>query len=166
MLSFLAMVGKTSGNITKTYKQSNNGSIPKVVDVGPIIQKEVTLDQAQASISFKLVIPSYLPPGTSIGRVMLTGLGADVHEISIEYNLNDNVFVFRQQNPADQTSRGTLFDTDDTVINELIVNGNPAILFINKHGICTLNWQLRGLILQITGNVTEEEIAKIASSIK
>ncbi|WP_282433534.1 DUF4367 domain-containing protein [Desulfosporosinus metallidurans] len=29
----------------------------------------------------------------------------------------------------------------------------------------TLNWQLRGLLLQITGVITEQEIIKIAESI-
>ena len=163
---FSYMVGKTTGNITQTYKQDNSGGVPNVVEVGTIIQKETTLDQAQASISFKLITPSYLPPGTSIGRVMLTGLGADVYEISIEYKLNDKVFVFSQQNTTVETSRGTLYDTDDTIVKELIVNGSPAILFRNNHGICTLNWQMRGLILQITGYVTEEEITKIGNSIK
>jgi len=41
-----------------------------------------------------------------------------------------------------------------------------AISFIRKNGINTLNWQSRGLILQIKGEITEEEITKMAQSIK
>lgn len=163
---FNYMVGKTTGNITETYKQGNGPGMPKVQDLGSNIEREVTLDQAKASIPFKLATPSYLPPGTNTRRVILTSLGTDVYEISIEYNLNDKVIVFSQQTIANGTSRGSLYDTQDTVVKDLVVNGSPGMLFMNKSGIKTLNWQSRDLILQITGSITEEEINKIANSIK
>lgn len=162
---FNYMVGKTTQNITETYKQGNDKGKPKVQDLGSIIEKEVTLDQAQASIPFKLATPSYLPPETNTRRVLLTSLGTNVSQVSIEYNLNDKVIVFSQQNNANGTSRGTLYDTEDTVVKDLIVNGSPAMIFMNKNGITTLNWQLRGLVLQITGKITEKEINNIANSI-
>ena len=162
---FSYMVGKTTQNITETYKQGNDTGKPKVQDLGSIIEKEVTLDQAQASIPFKLATPSYLPPETNTRRVLLTSLGTNVSQVSIEYNLNDKVIVFSQQNNANGTSRGTLYDTEDTVVKDLIVNGSPAMIFMNKNGITTLNWQLRGLVLQITGKITEKEINNIANSI-
>ncbi|KJR48972.1 hypothetical protein UF75_0682 [Desulfosporosinus sp. I2] len=77
-------------------------------------------------------------------------------QISIEYNYMDKVIVFRQENNAGGTSRGTFYDSEDTVVKDLIVNGSPAMLYKNKNGVCTLNWQLRDLLLQITGVITEE----------
>ncbi|KJR49315.1 hypothetical protein UF75_0393 [Desulfosporosinus sp. I2] len=162
---FNYIVGKTTQNKTEVYKQVNEPGIPKVQDSGDNIEKEVSLEQAQALIPFKLATPSYLPHDANTKRVVLTSLGADVYQISIEYNLNKNVFVFTQQNSANGTSRGSLYDTDDTVIKDLIVNGSPAILFMSKNGINTLNWQMRGLLIQITGVITEQEIIKVAKSI-
>lgn len=162
---FNYIVGKTTQNKTETYKQANDADIPKVQDLGTNIEKEVTLDQAQTSIPFKLAIPSYLPPETNKRRVVLTSLGSDVYQVNIEYNVKDKVVVYSQQNSANGTSRGSLYDTDDTVEKDLIVNGSPAMLFKSKNGINTLNWQLRGLLLQITGQIPEEEISKIADSI-
>ncbi|AFQ43504.1 DUF4367 domain-containing protein [Desulfosporosinus meridiei] len=163
---FAYIVGKTTQNQTETYKQVNDPDMPKIKNLGSNIEKEVTLDQAQAEVPFKLAIPSYLPTETNVGRVTLTSLGADVYEISIEYNFSDKVIVLRQQNSANGTSRGSLYDTDDTVTKDLIVNGSPAMLFASKNGLNTLNWQIRGLLLQITGEIAEEEIIKIGNSIK
>ncbi|MDR3585037.1 MAG: DUF4367 domain-containing protein [Desulfosporosinus sp.] len=137
---FNYIVGKTTQNKTETYKQANVPDMPKIQDLGSNIEKEVTLDQAQTSIPFKLAIPKYLPPGAETRRVVLTSLGTDVYQVSMEYNLNDKVIVFSQHNSANGTSRGSLYDTDDTVEKDLIVNGSPAMLFTSKNGINTLNW--------------------------
>lgn len=162
---FNYIVGKTTHNKTETYKQPNDFSIPKVQNLGNNIEKEVTMDQAQSLIPFKLAIPSYLPAEAKTKRIVLISLGADVYQISIEYNLKDQVIVFSQQNSANGTSRGSLYDTDDTSVKDLIVNGNPALILMSKNGINTVNWQLRGLMLQIRGKIAEEEITKIANSI-
>ncbi|HZK84045.1 MAG TPA: DUF4367 domain-containing protein [Desulfosporosinus sp.] len=163
---FNYIVGKTTQNRTETYKQGSEPALPKVQDIGDNVEKEVSLDSAQTSIPFKLATPSYLPHEANTRRVLLTSLGADVYQISIEYNYNDKVIVFNQQNSASGTSRGSLYDTDDTVIKDLKVNGSPASLFISKNGINTLNWQTRGLMLKISGVINEEENSKIAQSIK
>lgn len=160
------ITGKTTQNKIESYKSGIDPGVPTVQDIGPIVDEEVTLAKAQASIPFKLAIPSYLPHEANARRVVLTSLGADVYQISIEYNLNESIIVFSQQNIANGISRGSLYDTDDTVIKDIIVNGSPAILFVNRHGVNTLNWQIRGLLLQITGTITEEEIVKMGQSIK
>ncbi|KGK91209.1 hypothetical protein DP73_04365 [Desulfosporosinus sp. HMP52] len=162
---FAYIVGKTTKNQTETYKQSKDPEIPKIQNLGSNIEKEVSLNQAQAEVPFKLAIPSYLPPEAKTSRVVLTSLGTDVNEVTIEYSYNDIVIVFSQQNCASGTSRGSVYDTDDTVVKDLTVNGSPAILYLSKNSISTLNWQTRGLLLQITGKINETEILKIANSI-
>lgn len=163
---FNYIVGKTTQNKTETYKSGNDSGVPTIQDVGDIFEKEVTLAEAQTSIPFKLATPSYLPHGANMRRVVLASLGTDVYEISIEYNLNERIIVFSQQVSSNGISRGTLYDTDDTVIKDLSVNGSPAILFMRKNRINTLNWESRGLLLQIKGEITEEEINKMAQSVK
>lgn len=163
---FNYIVGKTIQNKTETYKHANGPEMPNVQDLSTNIEKDVTLDQAQTAIPFKLAIPTYLPTDTNTCQVTLNHLGADIYQVTIEYNYKDKVIVFSQQNSVNDTSRGSLYDTDDTIVKDLIVNGSPAMLFMSKNSINTLNWQLRGLLLQITGKITEEEITNIANSIK
>lgn len=162
---FNYITGKTIQNKTETYTGVNLDA-PKVQDIGDIFEKEVTLSEAQALTPLKLAIPSYLPHEANTRRVVIASLGSDVYKTSIEYDLDGSVIVFSQQIIANGISRGTLFDTDDTVTKDLLVNGSPATLFMRKNGINTLNWQSRGLLLQIKGEITEEEILKMAQSIK
>ncbi|WP_088186744.1 DUF4367 domain-containing protein [Desulfosporosinus sp. FKA] len=163
---FNYIVGKTTQDKTETYSQPTDLGKPKLQDLSENTEKEVTLEQAQASIPFKLATPSYLPPETKTQRILLTSLGGDVYQVSIEYNVNDEVVIFNQQNCANSTSRGSLYDTDDTKVKDIAINGSPAILFMSKNGVNLLDWQERGLVLQIHGIITEEEITKIANSIK
>ncbi|SDI42884.1 DUF4367 domain-containing protein [Desulfosporosinus hippei] len=163
---FNYIVGKTTHNKIMTYKQDNQPGTPKVQDIGDITEKEATLEEARASVPFKLATPSYLPNETNIRRVILASQGKDVCQITIEYNLKENVIVFSQQISANGISHGTLYDTDDTVTKDMSVNGSPATLFMSKNGINTLNWQTRGLLLQIKGKINEEEICNIANSIR
>jgi|GEM_PF-2137094 len=163
---FNYIIGKTSNNVTETYQQVDDPGIPKVQDLGEIIEKEVSLDEVHNMISFKLATPSYLPHEANTRRVFITSHGADVYEINIEYNVNDKVIVFSQENVPYGASRGSLYDKDNTVIKDIMINGNPAILFMNKNGMNTLNWQSRSLLLQLKGQISEEEIIKIAQSIK
>jgi hypothetical protein len=163
---FNHIVGKTTQDKTETYRQPNDPSPPKVQNLGVNIEKEVTLEQAQTSIPYKLATPSYLPPGSETKRVVLTPIGADVYQVTMEYLINNQVVVLSQQNSANGTSRGSLYDTDDTTVKDITVNGNPAMLFMSKNGYNTLNWQDRGLVLEIRGILGEAEINKVANSVR
>lgn len=159
-------VGKTTRNQAVTYKNPNEPNVPPDVNKVDVPQaKEVSLAEAQALISTNLAVPSYLPPGMKFRRAMFTNLSNGFYTLAIEYELNGNVIIFEQERIAKATSMGTLYDTDDTVVEDLVINGNPAVLFSNKNGMNTINWQLRGLLLHITGKVGQEELQKMAQSI-
>ncbi|MEA4901653.1 DUF4367 domain-containing protein [Desulfitobacterium sp.] len=163
---FNYIVGQTTQNKTEIYKQPDETGVPQVKNLGSAISKEVTLSQAKTIVPFKLAEPSYLPLETKIRKVTVTNLGADIYQVDIEYEFKNKVIIFNQQNSSNASSRGSLYDTDDTSVKNLLINGNPAMLFKSKNNICTLNWQSRGILLQITGELEEDEIIKIANSIQ
>lgn len=159
------IVGKTSNNQTESYQHTPSSDMPIVQDHGANAEKEVTREEAQSIISYKLAIPNYLPEGAYEYKIIATTLGSNIQKITIQYLLDAKSIVFEQSNTSRAASRGSLYDTDDTVIKEITINGTPATLFVHKTGLCTLNWEMRGLILQLTGNISSEELIKIASSI-
>jgi len=159
------MVGKTTNNKTETYKRPGSPNEPAVTDLGTNSEKEVTLEQAQSSIPYTLATPNYLPPEFKLKRVTLTNMGSEIAEVSMEYEGDSKVIVFKQHNSAKSTTRGSLYDTDDTTVKDVDVNGKPGILFITKNNMSTLNWIQRDLVLQITGKIEPDEIIKIANSI-
>ncbi|MEA4900877.1 DUF4367 domain-containing protein [Desulfitobacterium sp.] len=162
---FNHMVGKTTVNKTDTYRNpSSSQGVPAVQDLGSNSDKEVTLQEAQAAIPSKLAVPNYTPPGSKLNRIVLTDLGNE-KSIMMEYVYQDNVIVFTQRSGGIASSRGNLYDTDDTVVKDVMINGTPATLLINKTGLTTMDWQIRGLILQLKGTLDQTEITKIAESI-
>lgn len=162
---FNIIVGKTTNNKTEIYKQTGSPAEPVVTDLGTNNEKEVTLEQAQGTISYNLVKPNYLPPQFKLKRVLLTNMGPGISEVSIEYEGDNKIIVFKQNNNAKNTSRGSLYDTDDTTVKDVDIEGNPGFLLITKNNICTLNWSQGDLVLQITGKIDPEQIIKMAASI-
>ena len=161
---FNHIVGKTTVNKTDTYKNPSTEDVPTVQELGPNSDKEVTLQEAQAAIPSKLAVPNYTPPGSKLNRIVLTDLGNE-KSIMMEYIYQGNAIVFTQRSGGAAYSRGNLYDIDDTVVKDVIINGTPATLLINKTGLTTINWQIRGLILQLKGTLDQTEITKIAESI-
>lgn len=163
---FNYIVSQTTQNKTEIYKQPNETGVPQVKNLGAAISKEVTLSEAKTMVPFKLAEPSYLPLESKIRRITVTSLGADIYQVDIEYEFKNKVIIFNQQNSSNASSRSSLYDTDDTSVKNLLINGNPAMLFESKNDIRTLNWQSRGLLLQITSELEEDEIIKIANTIQ
>ncbi len=161
---FNHIVGKTTINKTDTYHNPSSQEVPTIQDLGPNSDKEVTLQGAQAAVAYKLAVPSYTPPGSKLNRIVLTDLGTE-KSIMMEYNYQGNAIVFTQRSSGKASSRGNLYDTDDTTVKDVIINGTPATLLSNKTGLVTLDWHLRGLILQLKGTLDQTEITKIAESI-
>lgn len=160
------IVGKTTQNKTQTI--SNNGSgtnTPMVKDLGNNVDKEISLEEAQKSVYFKIAEPKYLPPSTTTNKVSVINLSTDINKITIEYVLLGQLIILTQQNTSGTLSQGLLYDTDDTVAKDVMINGAPATLMTKKNGINVLTWHQRGLSLQLTGQLPAEEFLKIAQSI-
>lgn len=159
------IVGKTTRNRTESYQHTTQTAVPSVQDLGPTAEKEVSLQEAQSMVPYQLALPKYLPEGTKQLKVLLSSIGDNAQKVTIQYNYAGNIMVLEQRNSGRAASRGSLYDTDDTKITDITVNGAPATLMENKSGLCTLDWELRGLLLQLSGKVPADEIKKVADSI-
>ena len=163
MLSHL--VGMTTENKTETITNDSSGmKTPTVNNLGAIVDNETTLEEAQKAVYFKIAEPKYLPPGTKTEKVSVTNLGADVNRIAINYDVQGQLVIFAQQNTVSTVSQGLLYDTDDTVSKNIMINGTPATLLQQKNRINVLTWYQRGLMLELTSQLSTEEIVKIAES--
>jgi len=152
----------------KTQTINNNSAEnkpPTVNDLGSIVDKETTLEDAQKSVYFNIAEPRYLPLGTKPVKVMISSLGSDVNRITINYDFQGQLLIFRQQNTASTVSQGLLYDTDDTANKDITINGTPATLLEQKSGTKVLTWYERGLLLELTGQLPTDEFIKIAESI-
>ncbi|WP_434511822.1 DUF4367 domain-containing protein [Desulfitobacterium sp. AusDCA] len=159
------IVGKTTKNQTESYQRTPSSDMPMVQDLGTNEEKELTFEEAKSTTPYKLAIPNYLPEGTKEQKVIATSIDSNIRKITIQYMIDGNMIEFEQSNTGRAASRGSLYDTDDTVLKELTINGATATLLTHKTGISTLNWEMRGLLLQLTGKISSEELVKMAESI-
>lgn len=162
---FNHIVGKTTKNKTETSGVNLSGAkMPSAQNIGDNVEKKTTLEEAQKTVYFKIAEPKNLP-GATINNMTISNLGADISKIRIEYLYNGQLLVLLQQNTSGTSSESLLYDTDDTVEIDVTINDSPAILLTSKNGVKRLTWQMRGLMLQLTGNLPQEEFLKIAQSI-
>ncbi|WP_425803732.1 DUF4367 domain-containing protein [Desulfitobacterium sp. Sab5] len=159
------VVGKTTKNQTRNYQHPPNSNVPVIQDRGTTVEKEVSLEEAQSMVSYKLALPTYLPKNTKEQQILVSSIGDNTQKITIIYTLNGNSLVLEERNAGRAASSGILYDTDDTVNKDITINGYTGTLFTNKNGFNKVNWEIRGVVLQLSGKVVEEEIIKIANSI-
>lgn len=160
------IVGKTTENKTETINNNSSGTkTPVVNNLGVLVEKETTLEEAQKTVYFKIAEPKYLLPGTKTMKITISNLSSDVNRITINYDVQGQLIIFTQQNTVSTVSQGLLYDTDDTVNKDITINGTSATLLQQKNGINVLSWYQRGLLLELTGKLPTEEFLKIAQSI-
>lgn len=164
MLSHI--VGKTTQNKTQTINNNSTGTkTPAVNNLGALVEQETTLEEAQKNVYFKVAEPNYLPPGTKTMKITISNLSSDVNRITMNYDIQGQLLIFTQQNSVSTVSQGLLYDTDDTVNKDITINGATATLLQQKNGVYVLTWYQRGLMLELTGQLSTEEFLKIAESI-
>ena len=162
---FSQMVGKTTKNVTLTIRNdASEMKAPTVNNLGGTLDGETTLEEAQKSVDFKIVEPKYLPSGTTRQKLVLSKLGVNITKIRMEYLSQGHLIIFTQQKVEGKVSQGYMYDTDDTVAKDLVINGNPATLLISKDTITLLTWYNRGLLFELRGQLSEEEFVRIAES--
>ncbi|MHB1652432.1 MAG: DUF4367 domain-containing protein [Desulfitobacteriaceae bacterium] len=163
MQIFNHWVGKTTKDKTETI--NNSSSPPLVQNLGSNIEKQLTLDEAQKIVSFQIAKPKYLPVGTTSPKIFLTNIGTDVYKMRMEYIFRGKTLIFTQQNTAGTVTQGRLYDTDDTIAKNILINGARSTFSTDKGGVNVLTWHLRGLLLQLTGELPKDEFLEIAKSI-
>lgn len=163
---FSQMVGKTTKNVTLTISNEvPNIEAPTVNNLGGTVEQETTLVEAQKAVEFKIVEPKYLPPGTTRQKLVLSKLGANIIKIRMEYLSQGHLMIFTQQKVKGNVSQGYMYDTDDTEAKNLEINSHPATLLTRKDAITLLTWYDRGLLFELKGQLSEEDLVKIAESI-
>lgn len=123
--------------------------------VGPVLN--VSDDRFDIVLSEEYEI-TYLPEGFKIQLMTKTLTGWDA-----EYYNQDKLVTF-QQLPVDGASLG--IDTEEAETKNIDINGNGALVSI-KDMVVTITWKVSNSFILISGsNVEEEEIIKIAKSVK
>lgn len=156
--------GQTTKNRQITYSPATQPQVPVVKNLGPTVDKEVTLAEAEKIIPYPIASPSYLPEGAVLNKVLLMQSGP-MYRLTLQYGWQQKNLTITEQNIVGQMSIGRLYDTDDTKIKDIEVNGSKEQLFEDKNGDYNLIWQIRGLHLELQSNSPETELMDVVKSI-
>lgn len=163
------IVGKTTQNKTTAETRQSAPVKPAVPQVGEakVIdnEQELSLDQAQKLVNFKIAQPTYLPEGTSVKKLTLNKITSDLYRVTILYEIQGQFFTLTQRNTVGDNSDSFLYDTDDASVADLDINGKPGYQIKTKDGAATIVWRTTGLILELSGKFPEDQLVKIARSV-
>ncbi|MGE5632654.1 MAG: DUF4367 domain-containing protein [Caulobacteraceae bacterium] len=164
MKIFYAVTGKTTQNIVISEKRS--GDIPQIGDANiSEPPREVSLEEAKKLINFLLAEPKFLPEGTKLEKIMFTQIHTDIFRVSMTYDKNGNKINLTQGNLFGDNSESYLFDSDDSQVKTMDLNGRSGHLIKNKDGSNTMIWHNRGLFFELESKIDQIELIKIAESI-
>lgn len=128
-------------------------------------EKEVTLDEVEKIVFFRVAKPHYLPLGTEFKNVLLTQAADDIYYIKMEYSFNNQSLMLIQNKFVAGHNGSFLYDSDDAQVNKIDINGNEGHLIKTKDGTLILRWAMRGLGIELIGKMEEEELIKVARSV-
>ncbi len=121
------------------------------------------LNFAKSKLIFDLKIPSYLPDGYNLKRVVLfKDKNGDISSeyCSLEYTNGKDEFSISERLASDKNS----FESGGFNVEEINLNGNKAILSNNRN----IDMEIDDTILSILGQkaLNKTEVIKVAESIK
>ena len=104
------------------------------------------------------IIIEYIPDGFN-----LTGSNNADDYISLEFTNGDNYFDICARNINSNTAIN--LDTENSTASKIKINGMEALL-VEKGGEVSLNWRTNNHSITLTGNLSKDEIIKIAENLK
>lgn len=130
-----------------------------------IIKPSNNLAQLASKSPFPIKAPLYLPPGSELIKVKIIPLNSTNAIVEIHYSLHGQPFILSQWNGENQ-GVGYGYDTDDTVVSDVMIRNCPAKLFYRKKDNYTqLTWGEDQINYQIGGVINPDEAKRIASSL-
>ncbi len=164
--SFVTVFQDHSGTIQQSYTSDLGVNPPQQPhSISPVVEKSVA--GAAARAPFKVMVPGYLPSGFKLYQVKYYPEGDGLAQVEMDYSSGNGWLIFNQWNAFNQGT-GYSYDTDDTVVSNVTVRGNPGKLFYRPKngGFSQLVWADGDLNYRIGGAVSPLGIQHVASSLR
>ncbi|MBD3918998.1 DUF4367 domain-containing protein [Paenibacillus sp. PR3] len=146
-----------------------NSSTSSTMSGGIVVEEVTTLETARNKLDYKMRLADYVPNNFSLNRVRLF-LDTDkiYHSIRIEYKNEAGEFFFiteRQLN-TDGTGWKSSINESSGKIEDVSINGLNGVLVLYTEGGMRLAWLWDDVLVEIQGKLSEEQVLKIARSMK
>lgn len=132
------------------------------------------LADTQNLINFDLRVPQYMPKDYYLEKINVLDNNEQQEVVSLYYtNINikedtekDFIQIEQGSNPDGTNISLNLLREKDTKIKKAKIHGNEYILVSYKNGFCELMWDMGNISYTIQGRISEDEMLKIAESMR
>lgn len=134
-----------------------------IVDSETITQ-EMGLEEAQKVTNFTITIPA-VPAGFQLEKVIvMREVDQMSNEVYLNYVSDEREFIVAEKKLVGQYAFGEVADSDDTSVEEVLINGQTANILSFKDGVRKITWLTQTKHFFIEGKLAKEEIIRIAKS--
>ncbi len=154
-------------NVLFSYSREPDEAGPAVKEIATITPVTTTLEEARKKATFKILIPAYLPPGFSLKEVTWEKIRNPSYRVTLNYQGPQGGFLsISQQNLLGEMGAGYMYDSEDTLVEEVIIQGSPATLTISKNKLARIFWLNQNVSFELFGQISKNEILKVVKSLK
>jgi outer membrane lipoprotein-sorting protein len=140
----------------------------EVIEVTGSMSAPLTLDEARERVDFQLLVPAHLPDGATLIEVAWIGdaLDPEYDAIVLQYDLAPGAsFAVMQAFPAPQAEEQAGAPGVDRT--EITVRGHQGWLVTHERlDRRFVTWTENGVHINIGGQISEEELLKVAESLE
>lgn len=136
-----------------------------VVEGSEVTSYQMSLTEAQENTDFIIILPKYVPSGYVLKEttVLKNELGK-AQEVYLHYERNGEEFTINEKKVGEVFGTGMVVDYEDTKVEQVMIKGQKATFLQYKNGVSQLIWTIPHFYLSIEGNLTKEELIRIAKS--
>lgn len=133
------------------------------------------LSETQSIIHFDLSVPKYLPEGYYLKSIKVLNDIREHEMVTLCYASNSTddkntenncIYIEQEFYTTGVNFTFNIHKPPDTEIKEIIINENECLLFLYKNGFSKILWEKDNKNYMIHGKISEDEIIKIAKSMK
>ena len=126
------------------------------------------IGEAQKKMHFMVLIPQYVPDGFKLNNVDVLNKDNQKEVITFLYvkSKSESFEIMQENRPGNADDTLNIQKYDDTIIEHIKINGIQCTLVSYDKTQNKLLWSSDGIGYKIDGNISKEEIIKIAESMK
>jgi len=132
------------------------------------------LTDTQNLINFDLRVPQYMPKDYYLEKINVLNSNNEQEIVFLHYtNINSKedtqksfIQIEQESNPNGINISLNLLREKDTKIKKAKIHGNEYILVFYKNGFSKLMWDIGNISYTIQGKISEDEMLKIAESMR
>lgn len=141
-------------------------------DILSLLSDDSRVGEAQKKVKFKLLLPSFVPDGFSLSQIDIKSNYENKESIIMlfinnsESSKNKSFEITQQSFPGNGNETFDSRTTNGTSLKEILISGAEGLLIEYSKDYHVLTWEYDNISFKIDGQLSENEIIKVAKSLK